>query len=131
VRPQRRRRRAKVSARRCLDTVIAVAQVHRIQVRAEDFVLAIALLEPGRERRFADLARERPRGRELLGARELLRDGARPFHDPSGAPVPPCGLDDADAVQAVVRIEAPVLRRNNRVDHVRRHRVDRHVDALL
>ena len=125
---QIRRRLPEVAARRRLDAVVAVAEVDGVQVGVENLLLGVALLEPDRDRRFANLAREGAIRRQLLEPRELLRQGAAAFDDAAAAPVAPGGLDDARGVEPVMRIEAPILDRQQRVDHVRRHAVERHVD---
>ena len=125
------RRLAEVAARRGLDAVIAVAEIDRVQIRVQDVLLRVALFEPHRDRDLAHLAREGAIRRELLEPRQLLGQRAAPFDDAAAAPVAPGRLDDADAVDAVVRVEAAVLDGEERVDHVRRHAVERHVLALF
>jgi hypothetical protein len=49
---------AEVVARRLLDAVAAVTEVDVVQVELEDLVLRELLLEPAREERLADLARQ-------------------------------------------------------------------------
>ena len=93
--------------------------------------LRIALFEPEREHRLAHLALERARRRQTHGSRELLRDRAAALDDSPRAEVAQRRADDADRVEAVMRIEAPILDREERVDHVRRHLVERDVDPLL
>jgi hypothetical protein len=45
-----------VSARRGFDAVIAVAEIHRVEVRVQDLRLRIPLFEPDGNRGFANLA---------------------------------------------------------------------------
>ena len=131
VRLQVARRLAEVAARRGFDAVIAVAEIDRVQIRVQDVLLGVALFQLHRDRDLAHLSRERAIRRELLEPRELLGQRAAPFDDAAAAPVAPRGLHDADAVDAVVRVEAAILDGEERVDHVRRHAVERHVLALF
>src|SRR5258708_5324527 len=72
------------------------------------------------------------RGRaELLEAYELLRKGAPALDDAAGAPVAPGRFRDAHRVEAMMRVEAPILDREECVDHQRRDPLERHVDPLL
>ncbi len=120
-----------IAARGRFDTVIAVAEIHHVQIRLEDLRLGIALFEADGNRRLADLSIERPHVRQLLDSPELLCDRAAAFDDAARAPVAPRRLCDAEGIQTVVCIEAAILNRQHRVDHARRHAIDRHVDPLL
>ena len=124
-------RLAEVAARRRFDAVVAVAEIHGVQIGVEDFLLGIAFFEADRDRRFPDLAREGPIRRQLLEARELLRQGATPLDDAAAMPVAPGGFDDTRGVETMVRKEAAVLDGEERIDHAGRHAVERHVDALF
>src|SRR5439155_12049843 len=100
---------------RRLDAVVAVAEIDRVQIRGENLRLAVTLLEPYGDRRLADLALDGARRRQLLEPRQLLRDGAAAFDDPSRAPVAPRRLDDAHGVEPMVIVEAAILDGEKRV----------------
>src|SRR5258707_8526077 len=68
---------------------------------------------------------------ELLEAYELLRKGAPALDDAAGGPVAPGRFRDAHRVEAMMRVEAPILDREECVDHQRRDPLERHVDPLL
>lgn len=125
------RRLAEVSARRRFDAVIPVAEVHRVQICVEDLLLGIALFETDGNRGLANLARERAGRCELLETHQLLRQGAPSLENATRAPVAPGGLHDSHGVETVMRVEAPILDRQERVDHVGRHAVEWNVDALF
>src|SRR5437667_67286 len=82
------------AAHRRLHAVIAVPEIDRVQVRDEDVILRVSVLELRRDRGLAQLSRERPLRRELQRARELLGQRAAPFDDASRPPVAPGGRDD-------------------------------------
>ena len=122
---------AEISARRRLDAVQAVAEVHLVQVHLEDLVLAVHLLEVRREDHFLELPAVGLVAAEEALPGELLRDGAAAFGAPSLLQVLQDRRGDANAVNAAVLVEALVLDRHHRLDQVRRDLPERNVDALF
>ncbi len=113
-------RLAEVGARRGLDPVGALAEVDRVEVLGEDFVLGPVALEPVGERRLAELLEDGAAAfgfervlDELLGDRRGALRGALAEH------VLDQGAGDALEVDAVVFVEARVLDRDHRVLDVR------------
>src|SRR3954447_9045005 len=102
MRRQILRRFSKVAAGGGLYAVVAVAEVHRVQVGVQDLLLGIALLQPYGDRGFPNFSRERPRRRQLLQPRELLGDRAAALDDAAAAPVAPRRLDDTDGIEPVM-----------------------------
>ena len=72
-------RLAEVSARGRFGAVEPVAEVDLVQIDLENLVLAVELLDPLRENRFAHLAAKRLVAREEADSRQLLRNRARAF----------------------------------------------------
>ncbi len=123
------RRLAEVSARSRLHAVVAVAQVHLVQIDFEDLVLAERVLDADGQKRLPHLAAqglvvaEKGLARQLLGNRRpALRAAARAkIRDECPA--------DAPAVQAVVLVEAPVFGGQHGMNQVRRNVGEAHRDA--
>ena len=109
------RRLAEVAARGRFRAVEAIAEIHLVQIDLENLVLAVELLDPLRENRFAQFAAKRLVAREKADARELLRDRARAFGRAALADVGEHGADDADAVDAVVVVETRVFDSDDRI----------------
>jgi hypothetical protein len=122
---------AEIAARRRLDAVVALAEVHGIEIGLEDPGLAVALLQARCDQDLAQLPLVRPVGRKYHRARQLLRDGAAPFTDAARPEVSPRGRHDAPRIDSAVRVETPVLDGQQRLDHVRRHTLEWDVDSLL
>ena len=107
---------AEVGARRRLDAVGALAEVDRVEVLGEDFVLAPVALEPVGERRLAELLEDRAAalgGERVLD--ELLGDRRAALGGALAEDVLDQGAADALEVDAVVRVEARVLDRDHGV----------------
>ena len=107
---------AEVGAGGGLDPVGALAEVDRVEVLGEDFVLGPVALEPVGERRLAELLQDRAAAfgfervlDELLGDRRGALLGALAEH------VLDQGAGDALEVDPVVFVEAGVLDRDHRV----------------
>ena len=110
-----------ICARRRADPVRAVAEVHAVQVHAEDLVFGVALLEHDRQDDLLDLARQRFLRREQLDLHQLLRDGAAAFVQPMRRDIDPCGSRRRPGVDRAVVVEVAVLCREHRLGHVRPH----------
>src|SRR6266550_2797093 len=91
-----------------------------VEVELHDLVFAVGLAQLVGKSQLFDLAADRLFGRQELLLGQLLRDGAATTDDPAGADVVERGADDADEVEAGVRVEALVLDRNSRLDRDRR-----------
>ena len=98
-----RRGLAEVAPRRGLDAVVALAEVHGVEVLLEDLRLRVSLLEACRDQDLANLAVVGPLRAQARGARELLRDRAAALDDAAGAEIAPGGTGDADRIDAVMR----------------------------
>jgi hypothetical protein len=112
---------AEVGAGRRLDPVGALAEIDRVQILGEDFVLAPVALEPVGERRLAELLEHGAaafRFQRLLD--ELLGDRRGALFGTLAEEVVDEGAADALEVDAAVFVEAGVLDRDHRVLHVRR-----------
>ena len=94
-------------------------------------LLGVALLQPEREHRFAHLPLEGSCRREAHRARELLGNGAAAFANATGAHVSHGRANDANRIEAAVRVEAPILDGDDGIDHVPRDLIEGHVDALF
>ena len=106
---ERRRGLAEVAQRRGLHAVVALAEIHVVQVGLQNRPLAVLRFEPVREPGFADLAAVGLRAIEERAAHELLRDGAAALDDAATAEVGDHRPEDAAAVNAVVVVEAAIL----------------------
>ena len=109
---------AEVRARRRLDAVGAVAEVDRVEVVAQDPLLGPLARELVGQRGLAQLLEQRAvvlGGERVLD--ELLRDRRAALHAPAGGDVLPQGAADAAQVDALVRVEAAVLDRDDRLLH--------------
>ena len=73
---------AEIFLRRRLDPVGARAEIDAIEIEFEDLVLGIFALEPERQDRLLDLARERPLLGEEQVLGELLGQGRAALHAP-------------------------------------------------
>ncbi|MNN36540.1 hypothetical protein D3C81_1504410 [compost metagenome] len=117
-----RRGLVEIGAGRHLDAVGVVQERHRIQIRFEDFRLAVGGLDLEGRDQLLQLAVQVARATDFFGehiARELLRDGgtalgvtARRVQD---------GARRAREIDAVVVVETVVFRRDQCADHVRRN----------
>jgi hypothetical protein len=97
----------------------ALAQVDVVQVELEDLVLGGARFEDDREELLLELAPVRLLLRQEEVLHELLRQGAAADEvGPIALQVGDDRADDADRVDAGVIIEAPVLDREHRLDHL-------------
>ncbi len=124
-------RLGEVAARRRLDAVEAVAEVDLVQVELEDLLLGIGPLDQRGEDGFLDLAGQAPlEGQEAL-ARQLLRQRRAALGEAPALQVDEDRAHDADHVDAAMVVEALILDRQHRVDEVRRHLRQRHLDALF
>ncbi len=121
-----------VRARGGLDAVGAVAEVDRVQVVAEDPLLRPLARQVVGHRRLAQLLEDRAvvlGGERVLD--ELLRDRRAALDGLLRAHVLPQRAADAAHVDALVRVEAAVLDRDDRVLHHGRDLLLAEEDALL
>ena len=91
------------------DAIGAGAEIDAVEIEFEDLVLGIFALEPERENRFLNLARNRAflGQEEIFG--ELLGQGRTALHAAAAGDVADHGAADADRIDAQMRIEAAVL----------------------
>ena len=113
------------------DSVRAVAEVDRVEVRGEDPVLRPALRQLPRERGLADLSREGVLVAAVRVLDVLLRDRRAALDHALTSDVLPERAEDAVHVDTLVLVEALVLDRHDRLLHDRRDLVRGDEDAAL
>src|SRR5215212_335096 len=114
-----------VGLRGGLDAVRVVAEVDLVQVLLEDLVLRPAAVQLDRQAGLGDLSLERDLLADVEVPDELLGDRGAALHDLPRADVGPGGAQDAGDVDSAVVVEAPILDREDRLTHVRAHRLER------
>jgi hypothetical protein len=118
---------------RRLDAEPAVAEIHLVEVRLEDFILRVVTLHFTGRGLFAQLPHGAPIGpvddARVHVAHKLLRDRARTADVPADGVLDGAGY--ADEVHAIVLVEALVFDGDERLRHVLRQRSQRDVDAIL
>ena len=97
----------------------AVPQEDLVQVQRQDVALAVPPFQAARQDRLADLALDRPLGRQER-LRDLLGDGRAALGDLAGPQVRAQRAGDAAVVDAVVLVKAPVLGCEKSVHQLRR-----------
>ncbi|GAO04511.1 hypothetical protein PSR1_03405 [Anaeromyxobacter sp. PSR-1] len=101
------------------------APLGHVQVDLEEPRLGHGRLERHRERRLAHLARQRLLAGEVQVLRELLRDGRSAAHQPAALGGGGEGVAQLLELEAGVAVEAGVLARGHRADHVLRQAGER------
>ena len=125
------RRLLEVRERRLADAVRAVPEVDRVQVRGQDPVLLLALLELPGERRLLQLARDGALVLDVGVLDELLRDRRAALDDRLVLDVGGERAPDRPQVDAAVLVEALVLDGDDRLLHDRRDLIGLQDDAAL
>ena len=124
------RRLAEIALRRRLDAVGAGAEIDAVEIELEDLRLAELALQPERQRRApapcGSSVRSCVRNRFLASCWVSVEP---PCDTPRRSDVGDDGAGDADRVDAVVRIEAAVLDRDEGLRHVARQVLQRHGGA--
>ena len=111
---------AEIFLRRRLDPIGARTEVDAVEIELEDLILRIPALEPQRQDRLLDLARQRALLgqeqvlRQLLGQRRAALDAAPPDH------VAHERARDADGIDADMVVEPPVLDRHESLRQIGR-----------
>jgi hypothetical protein len=100
-----------IFARRRFDAIGAGAEIDAVEIEFEDLVLGIAMLQPDGQNRLLDLARHRAFLRQEQVFCELLRQRRAALHRLAHE-IARQRARDADGVDAEMRIEAPVLDRD-------------------
>ena len=104
---------AKQVTRRALDAVHTVAEVNRIDVQLEDFILGKRVLHQARETELEELAAEAAASRRAIGdervPRYLHRDRRKAFTEPQRRHVSHNRASDATPVESVMFVEAPIF----------------------
>ena len=123
-----------IDQRRRADSVGAEAEIDFVQIQFEDAVLGISALDPHRQQRFLDLARER----NLVGQQEVLGDllgdrrGAlRTLVRTEILRIQHHGARHAGEVDAAMLVEVLVFGGEEGVDDEFRHRLDRQIEPAL
>jgi hypothetical protein len=116
-------------AEHALDAVLA--QVDLVQVGLEQLVLVVAALGQQGHRHLDQLAAHGALLAEEEVLHQLLGEGRAALDDAAAAQVGERGAQDADRVDAVVVVEAPVLDQDDRARQQRRQRGERHFAARL
>src|SRR4029077_3654542 len=119
----------KVALPRPFDAVGAGAEIDAVEIKLENLRLGELVLKPERERQLLQLARNRALlGQEqILG--ELLGDGRAALRRAAPQHVVDDGAQDPPRIDAVMRIEARVLDRDERLGHVVRQFAQRYCGA--
>jgi hypothetical protein len=112
-----RSRLVEVVARGGLHPVVAVPQVHQVQVHGEDLLLAVVLLELDRQERLLDLPLPHLVAGEEEAPGELHADRGGALDHLAGADVHVRGAEDAHGVDAAVLEEIGILRGEHRLLH--------------
>src|SRR5437588_6014015 len=99
---------AEIAVCRGFDSIGAGAEVDAVQIKFEDLILRIFVLEPKRENGFLDFAREGAfLGEEqILG--KLLRESRAALHAAAARHVARQRAQDAKRIQAPMRVEAAI-----------------------
>jgi hypothetical protein len=116
------------------NSVRAEPEIDLVEIQFENLVLRIGALDAEREQRLLDLARvgRLAADEEVLG--DLLGNGGRTLRTPAGAHLLDIGkgrAGDTGQVDAAMTVKILVLRRQERLDHRLRDRLDRQVQAPL
>ena len=120
---------AEIFARRRLDAIGAGAEIDAVQIEFENLVFRILMFEPERQDRLLDLAREGSfLGQEqVLG--ELLGQGRAALNRAAARQVCRTGAQNAERIDAEMRIEVAILDRDEGLWQVRRQVGDPHGGA--
>ena len=127
---ERAGRLLEVRARRGLDAVGTPSEVDRVEVALEDLLLRLLTLDLERQDRLLELAAPGALLREVEDLDVLLRDRRRALRV-TAARVVERGPQDAPRVDALVRVEAAVLRCDHGVLDVRGHVGEVDADPVL
>ena len=98
-----------------------LAEIHLVEVGDEDFFLGEMRLEPQCHHRLGHLAAEALLVGQKVVLDQLLRQRAAALHHAAGPQVGPQGAQDAQHIDAVMLIEAPVLDQFDARAQQRRH----------
>ena len=114
------RRLSEITLRGLFDAVGAGAEVNPVEIELENLRLGELALEPDREQRFLQLASDRAflRQEKIFG--ELLRDRRAALGNAAVQDVGDEGAADAEGIDAVMLVEAPVLDGDEGLRHVGR-----------
>ena len=115
-----------VHSRRRLDAVGAVAEVDGVQIGLQNLPLVHHLLQLERQHHLLRLPRQGFRAGQVGQLDELLGDGGRALGKAHRPQVLPKCPEDPVQVHAVVTVEAQVLRGDEGLLHLLRHRLQRH-----
>ena len=124
-------RLAKIELGCSLNAIGIVPIENLIQVHFEDLVFTIVLFNTPRQNGFTYLPSEGPVTVEKERAGYLLGNGARPLPGPTRLKIDPHSAQDPPRVYPVVRVKAPVFRRDRSLAHVQRNIFQRHEDAFF
>ncbi len=122
---------AEKAARRGLDAVQPVAEIHLVQIELENLRLGVHPLDARGEEELLNLPMQRLVGREETLTGELLGNRAGALSGAAAPDVGQRGGSDADEIVASVFVESLILDRGQRVNDVRRYLGKRNVDALF
>ena len=111
---------AEVALRGLLDAIGAGAEIDAIEIERENLRLGIFPFQPDRQQHFLQLAIDGALLREEEVLRQLLRDGGAALADAAVQDVGDERARNAERVDAIVRIEAPVFDGDEGLRHIRR-----------
>ena len=113
-------RLAEIILRRRLDPVVAAAQIGTVEIHLENLVLAQPRLDPQGEEGLVDLAPHGALGAEEEVLGQLLGERRSALYDPIRPGIGHHGPEGALDIDAEMAVEARVLCRQHRADHVGR-----------
>ena len=126
-----RGRLTEVSARCRFHAVKPIAEVDLVQINLENLILAVHVFDSLGEYRLAHFSPKCLVARKKADARELLRNRARPFGRAAFANVAEHRADDADAIDAVMLVKAPVFDCDHGIPQVRRNKIEFNFHSVL
>ena len=111
---------AEILLRRRLDAIGARAEIDAIEIELEDLILGIFALEPEREDRLLNFARQRALLRQEQVLRELLGERRAALHAAHARDVADDRARNPDRIDAEMRIEAAILDRDESLRQIGR-----------
>ena len=122
---------AKIAARRRLDAVQPIAEVHLVEIELQDLVLGVHAFDARGKDELLKLAPHRFVGRQKALTGQLLRDRAAALRRSTRSQVGDGRRRDTDEIESAVPAKPLIFDRHDRIDEMRRHLPEPDFDALL